>query len=177
NKVARPLSPLHFVRQPDETLNNCEIFRDEINLMMPSKPYRGSCLCQAVQFSVDEFLPEAGHCHCSMCRKFHGASFATLASVPLESFHWISGEADLKGYTAENGTVRTFCNHCGSSLFFSSPQMSADMIEVALGVFDDDIPLKPDVHIFVESGANWTDLADDLPKYTAGRDSAIVGQA
>ncbi|MFT7585028.1 MAG: hypothetical protein ACI9EW_001451, partial [Cellvibrionaceae bacterium] len=41
NKVARPLSPLHFVRQPDETLNNCEIFRDEINLMMPSKPYRG----------------------------------------------------------------------------------------------------------------------------------------
>lgn len=144
--------------------------------MTQSKSYRGSCLCKAIQFEVDEFLPEAGHCHCSMCRKFHGASFATLASVPNASFHWISGEDELKGYTAENGTVRSFCQHCGSSLFFAMPQASPDIIEVALGVFDDDIPLEPDVHIFVESGANWTVLADNLPKYADGRKSAVVGQ-
>ena len=139
--------------------------------MTQSQSYRGSCLCKAVEFEVDEFLLEAGHCHCSMCRKFHGASFATLASVQKESFHWISGEDELKGFTAENGTVRTFCQHCGSSLFFYTPNASADIIEVALGVFDDDIPLEPDVHIFVDSGANWTALLDDLPKFSAGRSS------
>lgn len=128
-------------------------------------------MCQAVQFEVDEFSPEAGHCHCSMCRKFHGAPFATLASVPAASFRWIQGQADVKEYTAENQTVRSFCQHCGSSLFFASPNAPADVVEIALGVFDNDIPVVPDVHIFVDSGANWVSVQDGLPKFSAGRNS------
>ncbi len=46
--------------------------------------YRGSCLCGVVRFEVDEFLPQVAHCHCSMCRKFHGAAYATIAGVRRE---------------------------------------------------------------------------------------------
>lgn len=137
-------------------------------------PFRGSCLCGAVTFEVDEFRPLAAHCHCSMCRKFHGASFATIAGVSRSKFRWTRGEDALKGYTAENGTTRTFCRHCGSSLTFSSPRASTDDVEIALGAFDDDIPVKPSAHIFVTSGANWTILNDGLLQYEKTRSSALV---
>ena len=136
--------------------------------------YRGSCLCGVVRFEIDEFLPQMAHCHCSMCRKFHGASYATIASVSRSKFRWVEGEDALKGYTAENGTTRTFCKHCGSSLTFSSPRASDEVVEIALGTVDGDVAVEPDAHIFVGSGANWTVLNDGLPRYEEGRDSAEV---
>ncbi len=137
-----------------------------------SKPYRGSCLCGVVKFEVDEFLPQIAHCHCSMCRKFHGAAYATIAGVSRAHFRWTEGEEALTGYKAENGTIRTFCHHCGSSLSFSSSRASAEVIEIALGALDGDIPVEPDAHIFVGSSANWTEFSGDLPLYEEGRDSS-----
>ncbi len=139
-----------------------------------SDPYRGSCLCGAVHFEIDEFSPQAAHCHCSMCRKFHGAAFATIAGVPRSGFRWTRGEDALKGYTAQNGTTRTFCEHCGSSLMFSSPRAPEDVVEIALGALDSDVPIEPSAHIFVASGANWAIVSDDLPQYEEGRSSARI---
>jgi len=127
-----------------------------------------------VKFEVDEFLPQAAHCHCSMCRKFHGAAFATFAGVSRSKFRWVEGVHALKGYTANNGTTRTFCSHCGSSLMFASPHGSEEVVEIALGTLDGAIPVKPDAHIFVGSGANWTESCDGLPQYEEGRDSPKV---
>lgn len=134
-------------------------------------PYFGSCLCEAVKFRIDAFLPQIGNCHCRMCRKFHGAAFATYADVEKSKFEWICGEESLKDYTAENGTVRTFCRHCGSSLMFSTPRGADDVVEIALGAVDGDLPVKPDAHVFTDFSANWTTVSDELPKYSAGRDS------
>ena len=131
--------------------------------------YRGSCLCGAVRFSVDSFKSDVGHCHCSMCRKFHGAAFATIVSV--EGFRWLQGEDALTAFVADNRTTRTFCSRCGSSLTFSTPKAPPNVVEVALAAFDDDVPVTPDAHIFVGSRAHWTELADGLPKFEAGRES------
>jgi len=136
--------------------------------------FRGGCLCGAVRFEIDEFLPQAAHCHCSMCRKFHGAAFATIASVLASKFRWLGGEDAIQSYTAENGTKRTFCTHCGSSLTFFSPRASAQQVEIALGTLDGDVPVEPSAHIFVGSAANWITLSDDLPQYEQGRGSALV---
>lgn len=139
-----------------------------------TKPHRGGCLCGVVKFEVDEFLPEIAHCHCSMCRKFHGAAFATIAGVSRSHFRWIEGEEALTAYRAENGTTRTFCRHCGSSLMFSSPRASPEIVEIALGAVHGDIPVKPNAHIFVGSKASWTEFGDGLPLYEKGRDSPRI---
>jgi hypothetical protein len=141
--------------------------------MMPA-PYRGSCLCAAIAFEVDEFAPRTGNCHCSMCRKFHGAAYATIAEAHTSHFRWLRGEDRLKAYTAANGTTRGFCGDCGSSLTFTSPAADPELIEIALGCFDDEVPVKPDAHIFVASGADWAQPEDDLPHYEAGRDSKRI---
>ena len=138
---------------------------------MTKEPYKGSCLCGSIRFEAREFLPRTGNCHCSMCRKFHGAAYATLAEVPKEQFQWTSGQELLKGYTAANGTTRTFCSNCGSSLTFRGPGAADEFVEIALGCFDDEVPVAPDAHIYVASGAHWAVPDDDLPQFEAARDS------
>ena len=137
-------------------------------------PYRGSCLCGGIRFEIDEFVARTGNCHCTMCRKFHGAAYATIAEAKNNHFRWTCGESLLKGYTAENGTTRSFCSNCGSSLTFSSPNADPDLVEISLGCFDDEVPIRPDAHIFVASGAKWAAPDDDLPQYEAGRDSLRI---
>jgi hypothetical protein len=134
-------------------------------------PYRGSCLCNGIRFEVDHFEASTGNCHCSMCRKFHGAAYATIAEARRDNFRWLCGEDLLKAYTASNNTIRRFCANCGSSLAFSSPLADPELVEIALASFDGEIPVKPDAHIFVASGASWAKPDDDLPQYEAGRDS------
>ena len=106
-----------------------------------------------------------------MCRKFHGAAYATYASVNKNDLKWISGENLLKAYIADNGTRRQFCSNCGSSLSFSTPLAPADTIEIALATLDEDIEFQPDAHIFMAYKANWDNDSDHLPKFTEGRHS------
>jgi hypothetical protein len=47
---------------------------------------RGQCLCGAVTFEVSAELGMVTHCHCSMCRKFHGSAFSTHGAVPPTAF-------------------------------------------------------------------------------------------
>lgn len=136
--------------------------------MKTKSPMTGQCLCGSIKYRVDKIEPRMAHCHCSMCRKFHGAAFATFGEALKTNFHWIEGEALLKNYLASNGTTRQFCSHCGSSLTFSTPAL-ANKLEFSLGTLDSEISVKPDAHIYTASKAGWYDIADDLPQYRQGR--------
>ena len=106
-----------------------------------------------------------------MCRKFHGAAFATLGEAKTENFQWIAGENYLKSYVAPNGTTRKFCENCGSSLIFVPSNDTGELVEFSLGTLDADIELRPDAHIYTDFQATWFEISDNLPKYAEGRDS------
>jgi len=141
---------------------------------MKQRSYRGTCLCGSIQYEVDQIEPRMAHCHCSMCRKFHGAAFATLGEAKAANFRWLKGENLLANYEAENGTVRQFCKKCGSSMTFAASDDCGKLIEFALGTLDDEVELTPDAHIFLESKASWVKVCDELPQYQAGRNSKKV---
>ena len=137
----------------------------------PKIPYKGQCLCGAVKYEVDAIGQRMGHCHCSMCRKFHGAAFATFGEARRESFRWLEGEQLLSSYQAPNGTVRRFCSSCGSSMTFAPSNDSGELIEFTLGTLVDQPELTPDAHIFIGSKASWYKISDDLPQFEEGRGS------
>ena len=129
--------------------------------------YKGSCLCGDIQFSVSGFSEKVANCHCTMCRKFHGAAFGTLVGV--NNLNWLSGEQQLKDFIAPNGTIRTFCLKCGSSLGFRVKGAPFKEIELAIATFDCDIPVEIDAQIYTDNKANWCQLQMDLPAFLAGR--------
>ncbi|WP_232312696.1 GFA family protein [Enterovibrio coralii] len=112
--------------------------------MTESNKLKGQCLCGAIAYEVDAIEPAMGHCHCSMCRKFHGSAFATFGEAKAENFRFTKGEDKLRVYEAENGTKRTFCGECGSSLLFEPSNSDGSLVEFTLGTLDTPIEQKPD---------------------------------
>lgn len=133
--------------------------------------YKGQCLCGAIKYAVDKIEPKMGHCHCSMCRKFHGAAFATFGEAKSANFHWLEGEKFIKTYLGTNGTKRKFCENCGSSLIFVPSNDTGELVEFSLGTLDSKLELKPDAHIFLDNSASWYNVTDNLPQYPQGRDT------
>lgn len=116
-------------------------------------------------------MENIAHCHCTMCRKFHGAAFSTFAEVKLENFKIVNGEEYLASYQSERNVVRKFCKCCGSSLLFESSYNRKDgTIEVALAAFDNLEPVKVKSHIYTDSQVEWLPLNDELPKHCQFRD-------
>ena len=136
-------------------------------------PLQGQCLCGAIKYQVDAIGPKMGHCHCSMCRKFHGAAFATYGEATKTNFKWLEGAHLLKAFKAPNGTVRQFCENCGSSMTFQAATGIDDVVEFSLGTLDSYLDAKPDVHIYTESKASWYDISDALPQFKAGRGGEV----
>lgn len=136
--------------------------------------YSGGCLCGAVRYEFENPSKEVGNCHCQMCRKFSGAGFTTYASVAQDDFSWLQGESELRRYKADNDTVRRFCGTCGSGLTFASADATEEVVELALGGVDDDLPFGPDAHIFVAHKANWLAITDDLPQFAESRAGDLI---
>ena len=135
---------------------------------------RGTCLCGGVKFEINGPLLRPLNCHCSLCRKQHGAAFRSRARVRRSDFKWIRGEELVTYYEATPGYRRGFCRVCGSPILNraeahsrvaeSHPQ-SLDEFGIALGTLDDDPGIRPESHIFVGSKAPWFEITDALPQF------------
>jgi hypothetical protein len=125
---------------------------------------RASCLCGDVRFEIGGALSGASHCHCSMCRKAHGAAFGTYAAVNAADFRVVSGAERITRYRSSPGVVRTFCACCGSTLQWLR-ESRPEIVDIALGVLDDDPGVRPDRHIYAGSKAPWHEITDDLPQH------------
>lgn len=125
---------------------------------------RGSCLCGTVRWQIEGDGFELTHCHCTMCRKAHGAAFATYMEAPGDGFAFTAGEQAIVEYESSPGFIRAFCGTCGSVV--PSAQGSENVF-VPAGCLDDDPGVRPVAHIFVPAKAPWHEITGDLPQYDA----------
>jgi hypothetical protein len=124
---------------------------------------KGSCLCQAVKYTITEEIGMITHCHCQECRKAHAAAFATVTRVNVNAFELISGENQLTAYESSPGKKRYFCSKCGAQIY--SHKDGQDFHVVRLGTLDSDIGEKPARHIFVGDKASWYNIETPLPQF------------
>lgn len=124
----------------------------------------GACLCGALHYEVDE-LRELLHCHCSRCRKHHGAPFATHAAAPAGAFRWRGDEPALIEHSSagSGARVRRSCSVCGSV----APARVGDRVLLPAGNLLGELGGVPALHMFVGSKAPWHVIADDWPQYDA----------
>ena len=127
---------------------------------------KGSCLCGAVRWELTGPLTSMSHCHCSMCRKTHGAPFVTFVDLPSDNLNWTAGKDAVRYFAGSASFARGFCNQCGSSV----PDMADQMAFVPAGGLDGDPGMRPTEHIFVGSKAPWHQIADGLVQFDAWRD-------
>ncbi len=80
---------------------------------------QGGCQCGKARYEAASAISDLSHCHCSMCRKLHGAAFATFAAVARDTSAGLQGEGVLRTYASSDKIDRVFCSLCGSQLVVS----------------------------------------------------------
>lgn len=122
---------------------------------------KGACLCGTVSYEIDGPFHTMLNCHCSMCRKFHGSAFATMAAAPLSGFRWLAGEDAIRRSCASE--YRSFCGTCGSAMPMPMPAMQ--LVMCPAGNLEGDLGVEPQLHVFVGSRAPWYTITDSLPQF------------
>ena len=68
----------------------------------------GGCLCGAVRYAISGAIGPTGNCHCSICRRAHGAAFATWAFVDPGQFR-DRRRGSPRTHSSSPGKERCFC--------------------------------------------------------------------
>ena len=137
---------------------------------------KGSCLCGVIAYEVEPVAGKVFNCHCSQCRKSHGAAFATQAFARGKTLRFIKGAEFLTEYSGHGG-IRAFCSVCGSRLM-NYAENKRLYLSVALSCVDGDesgkeIAAKPVAHAFVDSKAAWHTPSEDIPSYPGMPDGSL----
>lgn len=124
---------------------------------------QGSCLCGAVRFRAELPTKWVAHCHCTRCRRAHGAPFVTWAGFPAAQFSLEAGSAQLAWYESSPGAKRAFCPRCGSPMLFESVRWPGE-VHVARALIEGALDKEPAAHVFYETHVPWLEVNDSLPK-------------
>ncbi len=120
-------------------------------------------MCGEVEFQVEMPTLFCGHCHCTMCQRQHGAGYVTWIAVPDERLVIQKGGASLERFASSDHGTRSFCRRCGSSLFCVSTHHPGQT-DIVLANLKSPIDREPQVHIYWDDRADWTQAEDGLPR-------------
>ncbi len=121
----------------------------------------GRCQCGAIRFAIRLPTLWCAHCHCTMCRRAHGAGFVTWVGVADANFEFTDDIEFLAEHASSPGAVRSFCGRCGTPFLFRSERWPGET-HVALGCLDGPIDRPVEAHAFKDDHAPWID-PDTLP--------------
>ncbi len=125
---------------------------------------RGHCECRRVRFEVDGEILDFSHCHCSQCRRLHGAAYATFAGVERAGFRYLAGESGTRTYASSAKNDRVFCADCGSTILVASNTEPA-MLYLSMSAIEGNPPHPAGYHAWVGSKAPWHEITDDLRRF------------
>lgn len=125
---------------------------------------RGYCECRRIRFEVDGEILDFGHCHCSICRRLHGAAYASFAGVERLAFRYVEGEDQARTYVSSPFNDRIFCGNCGSTLLVV-PKREPERLYLSMSAIEGDPPRPIGYHAWVRSKAPWHEIADDLRQF------------
>jgi Uncharacterized conserved protein len=125
----------------------------------------GSCLCGGVEFTLTFPSKWVAHCHCSLCRRAHGAAFVTWIGMHEHDVAIADPQSLLRWYASTPGARRGFCSRCGSTLFFRSRQWPGEL-HVAHANLHGPADRAPQAHAYWNTHVDWVSLdpADGLKR-------------
>ncbi|MGU3574910.1 GFA family protein [Brucellaceae bacterium C25G] len=121
----------------------------------------GRCMCGSVRFSAKPENDEMGTCHCSMCRRWSGGTFMSVACG--DTLEVINGD-DLQFYRSSEWGERGFCKACGSTLLWRMQDGSHSYISIQ--TFDDPSQFRFTTEIFSDKKPDNYSFANPTSKMT-----------
>ncbi|AFY37893.1 glutathione-dependent formaldehyde-activating GFA [[Leptolyngbya] sp. PCC 7376] len=122
---------------------------------------KGNCLCKSITLEVTLENSSVGTCHCNMCRQWaSGPFFALDCGTNVK----ITGEENVTVFESSEWAERSFCNKCGSNLFYRVKATGQHFM--AAGLFDLDQELLFDHQVFIDEKPDFYNFANDTKNMT-----------
>lgn len=126
----------------------------------------GKCRCGAVQYMVTvDKIPPTYACHCTICQRVSGSSFAHQMPVP-EGALTLTGELVSAALTTLSGSLSTqyHCAKCLTRIYNTNTARPGIAI-IRAGTLDDSPTLAPAFHIYVSTKQSWIELPEGIPTF------------
>lgn len=118
----------------------------------------GSCLCGELRFTAEMPTKWVAHCHCTLCRRAHGAAFVSWVGMEAARCCIDDPQGRLRWYESSPGAERGFCQHCGSTLFFRAEHRWPGELHIALACFHEPVDRAPQLHVYWDNHVEWADV-------------------
>jgi hypothetical protein len=129
--------------------------------MSNGKSYKGSCFCDAVQFTVSGEPVGMGYCHCESCRHWSAGPVNAFTLWKTEAVQVTRGADNIGTYNKTPKSYRKWCKTCGGHIFTEHPNMGPGLTDVYAAVIPD-FPYNAGVHVHYEETV--LRIKDGLPK-------------
>jgi hypothetical protein len=126
---------------------------------------KGSCLCGAVSFEVENVFEKLFLCSCEQCRQITGSAFASNLFVDINAFNWLEGASDIINYQVPMRDIsKSFCRTCGSGVPWTNRQRTK-MIVPAGSLKDSPVNVVERVKIFASEQPSWASDLERISKH------------
>ncbi|QDF66481.1 GFA family protein [Shewanella sp. SNU WT4] len=124
--------------------------------------YQGQCLCGAITYQLTASPILIALCHCKDCQRSAGAPLVAWASFYESSLVLIKGEP--KTINSSGAAMRSFCQECGSGLFYRNADVMPGIVDIQSATLDDPNALPPILQMQVAERLEWMKHIDELPE-------------
>ncbi len=123
----------------------------------------GRCHCRFVEYEAEADPAKVAICHCTDCQALTGSAYRVMLPAEPGSFRLLHGEPTHYEKTAESGNrrVHAFCPRCGSPVYSTTPERSANYT-LRVGALDERHQLPPRRRIWCRSALAWSTNVDGL---------------
>ena len=128
----------------------------------PTTQAPGQCVCGAVRLEIDVPAVWAWHDHSAASRHAQGCAYATYVGSWRSRFRILQGSEHITRFEDQaTGTARSFCDLCGTPLFYERPR-SPKMVNIPRALFSARTGREPRYHMFLHESADWTYMGETL---------------
>jgi len=126
--------------------------------------YKGSCECNAVNYTFKGNPHTCYACHCTDCQTSSGSAFG-LSMIVNKDDVIIDGKLSVNILDYSGIKVqRHHCPMCGTALWFSANEYP-DLLAIKPGTFNDTTWFYPVAHLWTRSAQKWVKLDDSAAIY------------
>lgn len=131
---------------------------------------KAQCCCGSLKAEADGEPAVISLCNCIECQRRTGSPFGLGAYYEGPQVR-VSGPSKVYQREVDGRWLRFhFCPDCGSTVYWQTANHPG-RYGIAVGAFADPHFPKPARSVFERSRHDWLSLGDDIPGFTAGRDS------
>ncbi len=149
---------------------------------MTGNTFEGGCACGHVRYKMTSEPLIVHGCHCRVCQRQTGTSFAQNALIEANRVKLLQGEVEELVLESPSGSGQNIarCPTCRVAVWGNYLITGGDgkaIIFIRAGTLDEPDKMPPDVHIYTSSKQPWVILPPDTPAVDEGYETAEVWPA